>query len=57
MAIKFEKKIKKKMISIAKIRKIIKKKKKKNKHLASASIVSFLGREMIKIHGLGTDFG
>ena len=36
--------------SIAKIGKIA-----KNKLLASASILSLLGREMIEIYGLGTD--
>ena len=29
----------------------------KNKHLASTSILPFLGGEMIKIPVLGTDFG
>ena len=29
----------------------------KNEILASTSILSFLGREMIKLHGLGTDLG
>ena len=40
------------MTFIAKIGKMV-----KNEILASTSVLSFLGEEMIKIPGLGTDLG
>ena len=42
--------IRNKLVSIAQIGKIV-----KNKVLAGTCILSFLGRDMIKISGLGTD--